>query len=94
MTYYIVQTPQLSTPKDIYAAEGARGFIENNELHLISTQLHYVYKFTGNAIGWYMRNKVSNIDYYLGEGASPTIELDNLITQDVSYWTSIIATAD
>ncbi len=94
MTYHIKQTPKATTTKEIYASDGGRGYAENDELHLTSPQVHYIYKFAGTPVGWYMRNDVTGVDYYLSAGASPTLNLHDLNVLDAEYWAEITYTPE
>ena len=89
-TYFIVQQPEQAETKQIYIADDGTGYVKNNELHLTSTQTHYIYKFVGSPVGWYARNGKTGKDYYLGFGASPTINLNGLEILDGEFWASII----
>ncbi len=94
MTYHIVSTPKSTTAKEIYTASGGRGYVENKELHLTSPTVHYIYKHTGDPAGWYMRNDITGADYYLGAGACPTVNLDNVSINDAAYWSEITFTPE
>ena len=87
-TYFIVQNPPQTTPKEIFTALDGRGYVQNDELHLISAQVHYIYIYDweGDPEGWYMENCPSCNRYYLGEGASPTINLTDIEILDEEYW--------
>ena len=65
-------------------------YVENNRLHVKCNDRHYLYKFDGSPIGWYARNLKTCDDIYLGEGASPSAELETLSIKDEEYWTNII----
>ncbi|MDR1093410.1 MAG: hypothetical protein LBL66_04605 [Clostridiales bacterium] len=84
----------MATAKEIYEASGGRGYVENGELHLMSPQVHYVYKFEGSPAGWHMRNDRTKVDYYLGGGASPTVNLENIEVKDEAYWGEIVYTPE
>ena len=89
-TYYL--KPVISAPESeklIYVARNGQGYFANNELHLQGGIYHYFYSFSGENIGWYMRNQFSKTDYYLGFGASPTLMLDECDVKDNSYWEDI-----
>lgn len=90
-TYFIVQNPPQATPREIYTAQDGRGYIEGDELHLIANCVHYVYIYdwAGDPEGWYMRNCATDERFYLGESASPTINLTDIIILDTEYWESI-----
>ena len=64
-------------------------YVENNRLHIKDTRNHYIYKFDGIIIGWYMRNPKTLDDIYLGQGASPTAEFESLKVNDEEYFIAI-----
>lgn len=76
------------TEKLIFVAANGQGYVANNELHLCGSY-HYVYKFAGEPAGWYMRNPSDNIDRYLGEGASPSLQIVDIDVKDAEYFESI-----
>lgn len=90
MTYFFKLNPT-NNNKDSLIATALNGVIytENNRLH-IKGKNHYLYKFDGSPIGWYMRNPKTLDDIYLGKGASPTAELETLVIKDNEYWLEII----
>lgn len=65
-------------------------YVENNRLHIKCNDRHFLYKFDGTPVGWYARNLKTCDDIYLGEGASPTVELETLSIKDEEYWAKII----
>lgn len=77
---------------DIVVATALDGVVytENGRLHIKSNNRHYVYKFDGNPIGWYARNIKTLDDIYLGEGASPTIEFENINIKNDDIWRSVL----
>lgn len=64
-------------------------YTENKRLHIKNNICHYVYKFDGSPIGWYRRNLKTSDDIYLGVGASPTIEFENLEVKNQELWEKI-----
>ena len=64
-------------------------YTENSRLHVKGNAAHYIYKPDGSPVGWYARNIKTYDDIYLGVGASPTIELENIVIQDTSVWSAI-----
>ena len=64
-------------------------YTENSRLHVKGNTAHYVYKPDGSPAGWYARNIKTCDDIYLGVGASPTIELENIVIQNTSVWSAI-----
>ena len=48
-----------------------------------------MYKFDGSPVGWYARNLKNGDEIYLGAGASPTVDLENLEVKSVLRWDSI-----
>lgn len=88
-TYYLKPVISMPEEKQIYEAKNGQGYYENNELHLTDELHHYFYSFSGETVGWYMRNQSTNKDYYLGVGACPTLMLDECDVKDKSYWEDI-----
>lgn len=64
-------------------------YMENNRLHVKGNMAHYVYKPDGSPVGWYARNIKTLDDIYLGVGASPTIELENVQVENADLWAAI-----
>ena len=64
-------------------------YTENSRLHIKGNTAHYIYKPDGSPTGWYARNIKTCDDIYLGVGASPTIELENIVIQNASVWSAI-----
>lgn len=90
MIYYINSQPNITVP-DIIIATALNGVVytENGRLHVKSNTRHYVYKPYGSPIGWYARHPKTLDDIYLGVGASPTIELENLEIKDEQAWNEL-----
>lgn len=65
-------------------------YTENSRLHVKSNTAHYVYKPDGTPAGWYARNIKTCDDIYLGVGASPTIELENINIVNNDIWTGLL----
>ena len=76
---------------DLLVATALNGevYTENKRLHIENNTCHYVYKFDGSPVGWYRRNLKTSDDIYLGVGASPTIELENLEVKNQELWEKI-----
>lgn len=92
MTYGFKNAPTL--PKmggDGLIATALDGVVytENSRLHVKGNTAHYVYKPDGSPAGWYARNIKTCDDIYLGAGASPTIELENIEVKNTSMWSAI-----
>ena len=64
-------------------------YTENGRIHVKGNVAHYVYKPDGSPAGWYARNIKTCDDIYLGVGASPTIELENIVIKNTSVWSAI-----
>lgn len=64
-------------------------YTENGRIHVKGNAAHYVYKPDGSPAGWYARNIKTCDDIYLGVGASPTIELENIVIKNTSVWSAI-----
>ena len=69
-------------------------YVENNRLHVKCNNCHFLYKFDGSPIGWYARNLKTCDDVFLGEGASPTAELESVDVKDSEYWVEITQEQD
>lgn len=74
--------------KIIFVASNGQGYIVNDELHICGNY-HFVYKFSGDPVGWYMRNPKDNKDRYLGVGACPSVLIEGLDIKDEAYFNSI-----
>lgn len=90
MTYGFKAVPQEQAgDKVIATALDGVVYTENKRVHIKSNARHFVYKFDGSPVGWYVRN-INNCDeIYLGAGASPTIELENLQIKNAVGWEAI-----
>lgn len=64
-------------------------YMENNRLHIKGNTAHYVYKPDGSPVGWYARNIKTLDDIYLGTGACPTIELEDVQVENDDLWEAI-----
>lgn len=64
-------------------------YTENSRLHVKGNKMHFIYKLDGSPVGWYARNVKTLDDIFLGVGASPTIELENIVIQNTSVWSAI-----
>lgn len=92
MTYRFVAIPQeKNTDTVIATALNGVVYTENKRLHIKSNDRHFIYKFDGSPIGWYARNIKTSDDIYIGEGASPTIEFENLQIKNATHWGKIFA---
>ena len=92
MTYGFKNTPTLpKSSSDGLIATALNGVVytENSRLHVKSNTTHYIYKPDGSPAGWYARNIKTCDDIYLSVGASPTIELENIVIQNSSVWSAI-----
>ena len=92
MTYGFKITPIMQRSNgDVLIATALDGVVytENSRLHVKGNAAHYVYKPDGSPVGWYARNIKTCDDIYLGVGASPTIELENIVIQNTSVWSAI-----
>lgn len=87
--YFKVTPPTKENDGLIVTALSGVVYTENNRLHIKDNRNHYIYKFDGSPIGWYMRNPKTLDDIYLGAGASPTAELESINIMDEEYWKSI-----
>lgn len=92
MTYAFKNTltmPRSSGDGLIATALNGVVYTENGRIHIKGNAAHYVYKPDGSPAGWYARNIKTCDDIYLGVGASPTIELENIVIQNSSVWSAI-----
>ena len=92
MTYGFKITPIMPRSSgDVLIATALDGVVytENSRLHVKGNTAHYVYKPDGSPAGWYMRNIKTCDDIYLGVGASPTIELENIVIKNTNVWSAI-----
>ena len=92
MTYGFKNAPTLpKSSSDGLIATALDGVVytENNRLHVKGNTAHYVYKFDGSPVGWYARNIKTCDDIYLGVGASPTVELENIVIKNTNVWSAI-----
>ena len=90
MTYAFKENLTLQA-NDVLIATALNGvvYIENGRLHIKGNAAHYVYKPEGSPAGWYARNIKTLDDIYLGEGACPTAELENVVIKNTSAWSAI-----
>lgn len=90
MTYAFKGNPTLQA-EDTLIASALNGvvYIENGRLHVKGNKMHFIYKPNGSPMGWYARNIKTLDDIYLGAGACPTAELENLSIKNASAWESI-----
>lgn len=90
MTYVFKENPILQT-NDALIATALNGvvFIENGRLHVKGNKMYFIYKPSASPAGWYARNIKTLDDIYLGEGACPTSELENLTIINASAWENI-----
>lgn len=92
MTYGFKNTPiRPRSNEDGLIATALDGVIytENSRLHVKGNTAHYVYKPDGSPVGWYARNIKTCDDIYLGVGASPTVELENIVIKNTNVWSAI-----
>lgn len=91
MTYGFKATPTVSNGGDGLIATALNGVVyaENGRIHIKGNAAHYIYKPEGSPVGWYARNIKTLDDIYLGEGACPTSELENLTIINASTWENI-----
>lgn len=92
MTYAFKNAPSISKSNgNIVIASAIDGLVytESSRLHVKGKNMHFVYKPDGSPVGWYARNPKTFDDVYLGEGACPTIELENAEVKNTSVWSAI-----
>ena len=83
MTYNFKSNPP-EVLSDLVIATATNGVVytENNRLHIKNNKKHIFYKYDGQPVGWYQRNIKTLDDVFLGQSASPTIELETLNIKD------------
>lgn len=92
MTYIFKSIPITEkTIADILIASALNGvtYTENGRLHIKGNKMHFIYKPDGSPAGWYARNIKTLDDIYLGTGACPTIELENVQVENADLWAAI-----
>ena len=92
MTYFFTDTPIVAkTTADVLIASALNGVVytENGRLHIKGNKMHFIYEPDGSPVGWYARNIKTCDDIYLGVGASPTIELENVQVENADLWAAI-----
>lgn len=90
MTYTFKGNPTIET-EDMLIASALNGvvYIENGRLHVKGNKMHFIYKPNSSPMGWYARNIKTCDDIYLGVGASPTIDLENIEIKNEAMWNII-----
>lgn len=88
--FYFSDSPAAYSGEEgvIFTASNGQGYVENGELHICGNY-HLVYKFAGEPAGWYMKNPADNIDRYLGDGACPSVLIEDINVQDATYFEAI-----
>lgn len=95
MTYgFKTNPPAQSGDKIVATALDGVVYTENNRIHITTNKRHYVHKADGTPAGWYARNIKTNDDIYLGDGANPTVTLENLEIKDAAAWEAIVQPDD
>lgn len=89
-TYFFNAEIESHTDGQIFTTSNGAGYIKNNELHITQSKYHFIYKFNGTPVGWYMRNESTGSDIFLGQGACPTAEYGDIEYTDEEYFASII----
>ena len=91
MTYAFKNSQTVPTfDKLIATALNGVVYTENGRLHIKGNKMHYIYKPNAMPTGWYARNIKTLDDIFLGVGASPTIELENIQVEDMLTWNEIL----
>ena len=92
MTYGFKNTPTMPRSSEdglIASALNGVAYTENGRLHIKGNKMHFIYKPDDSPVGWYARNIKTLDDIYLGVGASPTIELENVQVENADLWAAI-----
>lgn len=93
MTYAFKNTLiMLRSNGDVLIATALDGVVytENSRLHVKGNKMHFIYKPDGSPVGWYARNVKTLDDIFLGVGAIPTIELENIDIVNNDVWTGLL----
>lgn len=64
-------------------------YVENSRLHVKGNKMHFIYKPDGSPAGWYARNLKTLDEIFLGAGAAPTLELENVNAEAAAAWEEI-----
>lgn len=92
MIYAFKNTPiTTKTTADVLIASALNGvtYTENGRLHIKGNKMHFIYKPDGSPVGWYARNIKTLDDIYLGSGACPTIDFENVQVENADLWEAI-----
>ena len=92
MIYGFKNTPiTTKTTADVLIASALNGvtYTENGRLHIKGNKMHFIYKPDGSPVGWYARNIKTLDDIYLGAGACPTIDFENVQVENADLWAAI-----
>lgn len=92
MTYIFKSIPiTTKTTADVLIASALNGvtYTENGRLHIKGNKMHFIYKPDGSPAGWYARNIKTLDDIYLGTGACPTIDFENVQVENADLWAAI-----
>ena len=93
MLYFITSMPPQAADGKIMRAINAEAFVQSGEIHVKDTTAHYIHKPSADIPGGYMRNPKDETDHFLGVGASPTINADDIIVDNEELW-AVIATGE
>lgn len=91
MLYFITPMPPRAADGSIMRAINAEAFAQSGEIHVKDATAHYIHKSGADMPGWYMQNPKDKTDHFLGVGASPTINADDIIVDNEELW-AVIAT--
>lgn len=92
MIYAFKDTPIVAkTTADVLIASALNGvaYTENGRLHIKGNKMHFIYKPDGSPVGWYARNIKTLDDIYLGIGACPTIDFEDVQVENADLWAAI-----
>lgn len=90
MTYTFKNSQTVPTfDKLIATALNGVVYTENGRLHIKGNKMHYIYKPNATPTGWYARNIKTLDDIFLGVGASPTIDFENVEVENEEMWAAI-----
>lgn len=91
MIYKFKSKTDLSAAESGLIATALNGvvYVENSRLHVKGNKMHLIYKPDGSPAGWYARNLKTLDEIFLGAGAVPTMELENVNAENAAVWEEI-----
>lgn len=94
MLYFISSSPPRAADGKIFTANNAEGMVQAGEIHLVDDVAHYIHKHDAAPPGWYMQNADDGEEYFLGNGASPTVSANDVVVLNPELWEEIATDED